>query len=217
MACACWGGGDGAGGTAPLMNTPSFNSRATAQSAMKALLSVLPDLDVSEMHRRVVDGSFDTGKHLRDFPTEKLEGKRLAVIGFGNIGREVAKLGRAFGMNVTIYARARHQKWIESEGFTYASTPQEAAAGADVISPHTGLGAKGAGGRFANEGLVDGSVLSAMNDGAVLVNYDRGEVVDASALAQALRSGKVRFAAIDADLFVAEDGSLSGPMVPYRG
>jgi len=216
MACACWGGGDGNGGSAPLMNTPSFNSRATAQSAMKALLSVMPDLDVNEMHRRVVDGTFDTGKHLRDFPTEKLEGKRLGVIGFGNIGREVAKLGRAFGMDVTIYARARHQKWIESEGYIYASTPQDAAAGADVLSPHTGLGAKGADGRFSNEGLVDGSVLNALNDGAVLVNYDRGEVVDADALAGALRSGKVRFAAIDADLFVAEDGTLSGPMVPYR-
>jgi hypothetical protein len=47
MQCACWGGGNGAGGTAPLMNTPSFNSRATAQMTMKALLKVLPDLPMS--------------------------------------------------------------------------------------------------------------------------------------------------------------------------
>ena len=87
MACACWGGGDGAGGSAPLMNTPSFNSRATAQMAMKALLRVLPNLDVADMHDRVVKGDFDTGKHLRDYPTEKLEGKRMGVIGYGNIGR----------------------------------------------------------------------------------------------------------------------------------
>jgi len=216
MACACWGGGDGAGGAAPLMNTPSFNSRATAQMAMKALLRVLPDLDVDDMHNRVVKGDFDTGKHLRDYPTEKLEGKRLGVIGYGNIGREVAMLAKSFGMSVAIYARERHQKWIESEGFIYASTPEAAAAGADVLSPHTGLGAKGADGTFANAGLVGASVLNAMNDGAVVVNYDRGEVIDAGALRDAMASGKVRYAAIDADLFVADDGSLFGPMVPYR-
>ncbi|MCV0424816.1 MAG: phosphoglycerate dehydrogenase, partial [Roseibium sp.] len=216
MACACWGGGNGTGGTAPLMNTPSFNSRATAQMVMKSLLKVMPDLNVTEMHERVVRGDFDTGKHLRDYPTEKLEGKRLGVIGYGNIGREVAKLAKAFGMTVAVYARERHRQWIESEGFVYAASPEEAAAGADVLSPHTGLGPKGTDGVFANAGLVGASVLNAMNNGAVLINYDRGEVVDAEALGNALASGKVRFAAIDADLFIADDGSLFGPMVPYR-
>lgn len=216
MACTCWGGGNGTGGTAPLMNTPSFNSRATAQMVMKSLLKVMPDLDVADIHERVVKGDFDTGKHLRDYPTEKLEGKRMGVIGYGNIGREVAKLAKAFGMNVAVYARERHKDWIESEGFIYAASPEEAAAGADVLSPHTGLGAKQEDGSFANAGLVGASVLSALNDGAVLVNYDRGEVVDADALGDALASGKVRFAAIDADLFIADDGSLFGPMVPYR-
>ncbi len=85
-----------------------------------------------------------------------------------------------------------------------------------MLSPHTGLGAKGADGTFANAGLVGTSVLSGLNDGAILVNYDRGEVVDTDALAKALASGKVRHAAIDADLFVADDGSLFGPMAPYR-
>ena len=214
MACACWGGGNG-GGKAPLMNTPSFNSRATAQMVMKALLCVMPDIDVVEMHKRVVEGSFDTGKHLKDFPTEKLEGKRLGVIGYGNIGREVAKLGQAFGMHVTIHARERHKDFIVSEGFDYAATPAEAAKGADVLSPHTGLGPN-VDGRFANEGLVGGEVLSGLNEGAVLVNYDRGEVVDAQALHEAMAAGRVSYAAIDADLFVGDDGSLSGPMVPYR-
>ncbi|MEL6290086.1 MAG: NAD(P)-dependent oxidoreductase, partial [Pseudomonadota bacterium] len=217
MACACWGGGDGAGGEAPLMNTPSFNSRATAHMTLKALLKVMPDLPVEELHARVIDGSFDTGKHLRDFPTEKLEGKKIAVIGFGNIGREVARLAKAFGMKVSVHARERHWDWIESEGFTYAESVQVAAAGADVISPHTGLGARNEAGAFANAGLIDDAVLGAMNHGAVVINYDRGEVIDAGALDRALESGQVRYAGIDADLFVdASDGGLSGPMVPYR-
>lgn len=217
MGSASWGGGNGDGGEAPLMNTPSFNSRATAQMAMKALLKVMPDLDVETLHARTCAGDFDTGKNLCEYPTEKVEGKTMGVIGFGNIGREVANLAKAFGMNVRIYARPHHKDWIEAEGFTYATSPVDAATGADVLSPHTGLGAFNADtGKFANDSVIDADVLNAMNDGAIIINYDRGEVVNADALDAALASGKIRYAGIDADLFKnAETGELSGPMVPY--
>ena len=122
------------------MNTPGFNSRATAQMAMKALLHIMPDLPVDELHKRSSEGRFDTGRDLKLFPTSKLEGKRLAVIGYGNIGREFAKLGQAFGMQVAVHARPRHQQWIESEGFIFADHAEDAADGADVLSLHTGLG-----------------------------------------------------------------------------
>jgi len=215
MRSASWGGGNGDGGDAPLMNTPSFNSRATAHMAIKGLLKVAPDLDVARLHELVCAGDFDTGKNLCEYPTEKLEGKTMAVIGYGNIGREVALLAQSFGLRVKIYAREGYKDWIESEGFSFAATPVEAATGADFLSPHTGLGAA-TGDTFANAGLVGSDVLNAMNDGAVIVNYDRGEVIDANALDAALSSGKVRYAAIDADLFKnSETGELSGPMVPY--
>lgn len=217
MGAASWGGGNGDGGSAPLMNTPSFNSRATAQMAIKALLKVMPDIDVEALHSRVCDGDFDTGKNLCEYPTVKLEGKTMAVIGYGNIGREVANLAKAFGMNVKIYAREHHRKWIDSEGFEYAVSPLEAARNADILSPHTGLGPLDeATKKFANASLVDSEILGVMNDGAVLINYDRGEVVDAAGLDAALSSGKVSYAAIDADLFKnSETCELSGPMVPY--
>lgn len=217
MGSASWGGGNGEGGIAPLMNTPGINSRATAQMVMKAVLKVLPDLPVDLLHARVVAGDFDTGRDLKSYPTVKLEGRRMAVLGYGNIGREVAKLARAFGMQVAIYARAKHRQWIEAEGFAYATSPAEAAQGADVLSVHVGLGRLDAATRaYANAGIVGEAVLSAMNRGAVVVNYDRGEVVDAGALDRALASGHVRHAAIDADLFKhAQSGTLNGPMVPY--
>ncbi|NQZ09195.1 MAG: phosphoglycerate dehydrogenase, partial [Algicola sp.] len=138
MGSASWGGGNGIGGAAPLMNTPSFNARATAQMAMKALLQVLPDLDVQTLHDRVVAKNFDTGKNLVEYPTAKLQSKKIAILGYGNIGREMAKLAKAFSMQVTVYARHHHMQWILSEGFNYAATPFEAAIGADVISPHLG-------------------------------------------------------------------------------
>ena len=215
MGSASWGGGDGRGGTAPLMNTPGINARATAQMVMKALLRVRPDLPVDEMNALVAAGRFDTGTDLVRFPTAKLEGRVFAVIGYGNIGREVAKLARAFGMTVRIFARQRHRAWIESEGFIHAGSPVEAAADADVLSVHVGLGPLGPEG-YANAGLIGEEVLSALAEGAVLINYDRGELVDVPALAAALSSGRVSHAAIDADLFRApSSGALSGPMVPY--
>ena len=217
MGSASWGGGNGEGGSAPLMNTPSFNSRATAQMGFKALLKVLPDLPVDEMHRLTAGGRFDTGRDLKKFPTEKIEGKRIGIIGYGNIGREMAKLAQAFGMTVAVHARPRHKEWIESEGFIFAATPEDAARGADVISIHTGLGPLNAAtGKYANANVVNAAVLAELNDGAILVNYDRGECVDAAALDEAMASGKLRHAAIDADLFVNEEtGATSGPMVPY--
>jgi len=64
--------------------------------------------------------------------------------------------------------------------------------------------------------MLNESVLSCLNPGAIVLNYDRGEIVDAAALDQALASGQVRYASIDADLFTdAQTGELSGPMVPY--
>ena len=216
MQSASWGGGDGQGGNAVLMNTPGINSRATAQMVMRALLKVRPDLPLDALHKLVMDGAFDTGKDLWRFPTEKLEGKRLAVLGYGNIGREVARLAKAFRMRVRIFARPRHREWIEAEGFEFCVTPQEAAAGADALSVHIGLGpfdtAKGA---YANAGFVGEAVLTAAADGAVLVNFDRGEVVETAALERAMASGKIAFAAIDADIFHAEGKKAGGPLAPY--
>src|SRR5690606_1887542 len=124
---------------------------------------------------------------------------------------------KAFGMRVAVYARDRHRRWIEAEGFEYAASPAAAAAGADVLSVHIGLGRLDpVTGAYSNAGTVDAAVLGAMNDGAVLVNYDRGEVVDVAALDAALSSGEVAHAAIDADLFKdAATGRLGGPMLPY--
>lgn len=216
MLSLSWGGPNG-GGSAPLMNTPGFNSRATAQMALKAILRVLPNLPVDTLHQRVLDGSFDTGRDLHEIPTAKLEGMRAAVLGYGNIGRELAKLLRALGMKVAIYARPHHRDWILSEGFEHAPTINAAVAGADVVSIHVGLGLLDPQTRcYSNAGLVSDESFAAMKHGVVLVNYDRGEIIDAKALGRALATGIVRHCAVDADLFVAADGTPTGPLAPYR-
>jgi len=201
-----------------LMNTPSFNSRATAQMVFKALLKTSPDLNVGLLHQLVIENNFDTGKQLKEFPTEKIEGKRIGIIGYGNIGREVAKIAQVFNMKVVVHeALPNHQKWIESEGLIYANTIEEVAKGSDFISIHTGLGAPDLNtNKFVNEGIIGEKVLNLLNEGAVVINYDRGELIDVPALDRALSNGKVRYAAIDADIFKNPDnGEITGPMAPY--
>ena len=200
-------------GSAPLMNTPGFNSRATAQMVFKALLRVRPDLPFERIHERVREARFDTGRNLPEFPTAKLEGQRIAVLGYGNIGREVALIARAFGMQVAVYARSALKPWIEAEGFEFCATVIEAANGAHILSPHLGLGAKTSDG-FANAGLVDAAVFDVLADQAVLINFDRGELVDVPDLMVALDKGRISQVAVDADIFGAQD-ERHGPLVPY--
>jgi lactate dehydrogenase-like 2-hydroxyacid dehydrogenase len=209
MGSLSWGGPNGLGGAAPLMNTPGFNSVATAQMAFKALLRLRPDLPVDELHQLSLAGQFDTGKDLQRHPTAKLEGQSIAILGFGNIGSQMAKLAAAFGMKVKVFAREGHRAAIEAAGYTYAASPEDAARGADVLSVHVGLG----GG--ANVGLVNSAILDALNKDAVLINYDRGECVDAEALDMALEQRRVGQVAVDADIFKQPDGSVTGPLVPY--
>ncbi len=216
MKSESWGGGDGRGGIAPLMNTPGINSRATAQMVMKALLRCRPDLPFEMLHDRVMRSEFDTGRDLGAYSTAKLEGRTIAVLGYGNIGREVARLASSFGMTVRVHARPVHREWIESEGFIFAASPVEAARNADILSVHVGLGAVDPSrGVPVNTGFVEEQILNALAPAAMLINFDRGEVVDVNALERALASGRIDQVAVDADIFLNEDGSARGPLASY--
>ncbi|WP_088562699.1 NAD(P)-dependent oxidoreductase [Arboricoccus pini] len=216
MRSESWGGGDGRGGTAALMNTPGMNSRATAQMVIKALLRRRPDLPFEALHDRVMRGEFDTGRDLGAYATTKLEGQTMAILGYGNIGREVARLAAAFGMKVRIHARARHRVWIESEGFAFAATPADALLDADVVSVHLGLGPVDPARNVpVNVGFVGEAMLERVAPGAMLINFDRGEVVDTPALERALASGRIGQLAVDADIFLDRGGKATGPLAPY--
>ena len=216
MLSASWGGRDGIGGTAVLMNTPGINSRATAQMVIRAIMQAKPDLPLETLHRRVLQRLFDTGRDLREFPTVKLEGQRLTVFGYGNIGREVARLGKAFRMIVTVYAKERHRRWIEAEGFIFQDDAIAAATGADVLSVHIGLGKfEAESGCYSNQGFIGRQIFEVIERNAILINFDRGELVDPDALADALSCERIALAAIDADIFVADGKQVSGPLLPY--
>ena len=107
-----------------------------------------------------------------------LAGKTLGLVGHGRIGQEVARLAEAFGMRVVVSSRS-------------GGVPlEQLLAEADVVSLHVPLTPE-------TRHLVDAAALARMRPRAVLVNTSRGPVVDESALADALESGRLAGAALD--------------------
>ncbi len=122
-----------------------------------------------------------------------LAGQVMAIVGPGRIGREVARIARAFRMTVWAMGRDNAPGRAEALGvdrlFTREELP-EMLAGADCLvlcAPHTA----------ETEGMIGRAELRAMKPGAVLVNIARGAMVDEGALVDAIRSGHLGFAALD--------------------
>jgi (S)-sulfolactate dehydrogenase len=132
-----------------------------------------------------------------EWPRERLStgremaGKTLGILGFGDIGRRVAKLARAFGMRAIAHDPVLpidHSGWAETA--TTQVTLDELVARSDAITLHVPLEA-------STRRLISAELLATMKPGAVLVNASRGGVVDEAALATALRSGRLGGAVLD--------------------
>jgi D-3-phosphoglycerate dehydrogenase len=133
-----------------------------------------------------------------------LFGRTLGLLGYGNIGQEVASRAHAFGMPIVVWSR-RFATGKASAGdlavpMTFAKTPQDVAARADVLSVHLALTPE-------TRGLVDASVLDRLKPGSYFVNTARGEVVDYAALEKAVRERHIRVAL---DVFAAEPKDATG-------
>jgi (S)-sulfolactate dehydrogenase len=131
-------------------------------------------------------------------------GKTLGIVGFGGIGRLVARLAQALGMQVLAsdaMVPADAPAWREA-GVTRASL-DELLAGADAVTLHVPLTAE-------TRRLIDAGRIARMKAGAVLINTARGGVVDEAALAAALRSGRLGGAALD--VFEVEPLAAGSPL-----
>lgn len=119
-----------------------------------------------------------------------LRGRTLGIYGFGRIGALVAGYGRAFGMRILVFGREGSLMRAEAAGFETADSAEELFSTADVLSLHL---------RLAEEtrGMVTPRLLSLMKTSATLVNTSRAELIQDSALVNALRIGRPGFAAVD--------------------
>ena len=119
-----------------------------------------------------------------------LRGKTLGIYGYGRIGREVAGYGKAFGMNVLVWAREETRARARADGFAAATSKEAFFAAADVISLHMRL-------VEATRGIVRAADLARMKPTALLVNTSRAGLIEPGALAAALAAGRPGMAAVD--------------------
>ncbi len=124
---------------------------------------------------------------LFDYPIRELTGKTLGIIGYGALGRGVADVGRAFGMEVLICARPGGNGGTDAEPrIPFESLLEQA----DVLSLHCPL-------TEANHHLLGKRELAAMKSDALLINTARGALIDSTALVTALQRGEIAGAGID--------------------
>jgi glyoxylate reductase len=119
-----------------------------------------------------------------------VSGSTLGIVGFGRIGREVARRGRGFGMTVLYFNRSRAPEEVESELGAEQVSLDELLARSDFVSLNVSLNAE-------TRHLIDAAALAKMKPTAVLVNTARGPVVDQDALVDALRSRRIWGAGLD--------------------
>ena len=132
------------------------------------------------------------------YPICELRGKTLGIFGYGDIGREVAKIGSAFGMKIIVNTRTP-SKCTEYECVSL----EDLFSRSDFLTLHTPLTPE-------TENTVNEKTLSLMKPSAYLVNTSRGGAVDEAALAKALNEGKIAGAGID--VLTAEPMRPSNPL-----
>src|SRR5437762_1198590 len=121
---------------------------------------------------------------------DSLRGKTLGIYGYGRIGSTVAGYGKAFGMNILVWAREPSLQRALSDGYALAQSKDAFFESSDVISLHLRLVKE-------TRGIVTLADLSRMKPTALLVNTSRAPLIEPGALVEALRAGRPGMAAVD--------------------
>ncbi|TLM76582.1 D-2-hydroxyacid dehydrogenase [Microbulbifer harenosus] len=168
----------------PVKNVSGYTGSSLAQHTMALLLAL-----ATRWHQYAAD--VKNGRWSQspifcrlDYPVMELAGKNLGIIGYGDLGRKVAGLGEALGMNILI---AQSSTGEEKPGRVAL---EKLVSDSDVISLHCPLTAQ-------NSKMVNSEFLAAMKQSAFLINTARGGLVDETALADALKRGVIAGAALD--------------------
>ncbi|MGI9090251.1 MAG: phosphoglycerate dehydrogenase [Gemmatimonadaceae bacterium] len=182
-----------------VINAPAGNTVAVAELFFGVVIGLLRHLPRAYESMRA--GRWDRSELLG----AELKGRTLGIIGLGRIGGEIAVRARAFGMEVVGYDPYVAESRFNALRVRRAAQLDELLDEADVLTVHTPLTEQ-------TRGMVGGRELARLSPAAVVVNMARGGIVDESALADALTTGRIAGAAVDAFVKepLASDHSLRG-------
>nr|WP_320016219.1 D-2-hydroxyacid dehydrogenase [uncultured Desulfobacter sp.] len=168
-------------------NVPNYSGSSSAQMVFALILELTNR--VGHHSQTVMDGKWSESKDFCywDYPLVELEGITLGIVGYGGIGKAVARLGLAFGMNILIYNRSVPPDL--PEGITYSDL-DNLIKSSDIISLHCPLTPQ-------TKGMINKDTLAQMKKTAYLINTSRGPLVVENELADALNKGIIAGAAMD--------------------
>ncbi|MCS6823129.1 MAG: phosphoglycerate dehydrogenase [Cytophagaceae bacterium] len=164
-----------------VFNAPYSNTRSVVELVMGEIIMLMRNIieKSNKMHNGIWDKSAKNSYEIR--------GKKLGIVGYGNIGTQLSVLAEAMGMEVYYYDIVEK---LQLGNAKKCHTLEELLQKVDVISLHVD-------GRPSNKNMITTRHFDMMKDGVIFINLSRGHVVDIDALAQAIKSGKVRGAAAD--------------------
>ena len=161
------------------MDSPSYAAAELTWALVMAAMRQIPQQMAS---LKVGDWQIGVGNGLR--------GKTLGIYGYGRIGRVVAGYGKAFGMNILVWARPDSLEQARSDGYAVAPSKEAFFSESDVLSLHMRL-------VDATRGIVTADDLARMKPTALLVNTSRAPLIAPGALVDALEAGRPGMAAVD--------------------
>ena len=172
----------------PVTNIPAYSTNSVVQLTFSLLLEICNQVKIH--NDAVHSGEWRSSEDFCFTKTPQMElwNKTFGIIGFGSIGRSVAKVAEALGMKVLITSNHPDPSF-ESERITF-TTQQDLFAQSDVISLHCPLTEE-------RKGFINSHSIGEMKDGVILLNTARGPLVNEADLAVALKSGKVAAAGLD--------------------
>ncbi len=165
-------------------NAPESTVASAAEHTIGLIVALARN--IPQAHAALKQGRWERSR----WSGVELAGKTLAVIGFGRIGRQVARRALGLGMRVVAYDPYVPEDRFRELGVERAATLDAALAAGDLVTLHSPLTEE-------TQGLIGREAIARMRDGARLVNAARGQLVDEEALAEAIRSGKLAGAALD--------------------
>ena len=171
----------------PVCNVPGYGTTAVAQFTIALLLELCHRIGY---HSDLVhEGEWEKCPNFCFWrtPQTELTGKTFGIIGYGSIGRAVAPIAAALGMKVLATSRSRRE---DPTGIAEIVDLDTLLERSDVISLHCPLFPE-------TEGIICAETIEKMKDGVMILNTARGPLIDENALADALRSGKAKGAAVD--------------------
>ncbi len=171
----------------PVVYAFGANAHSVAEYTVALMLATFKNIPYCDRSSHNGDNAYGKGKYLsRDF-----HGKKLYIIGFGNIGRQVGSMCRALGMEIYAYDKFLSRERIEAEGAQWSENLYDKLADADIVSLHMPLTKE-------TEKLVNDAFFDHMKQGAVFINTARGGLVDEEELVERLDQGFLRSAGLDA-------------------